>query len=425
MKNFLEKNKNLLLYFVSLVFLIVTTGTDIFLFQYGPSVLMTLGFKIPAFIISVGFGVFFVIYMLRTKTVKIRKSIYLIFAILVISVLIGTLCSPNTIEFGLKGRDGNVFHFLYQSTPTYKTIFALDGIAFVLLAFIVIFITPSVVDLNGNIIYLMYFFLALVGVGMIYSLIAEGNKIPQFFANLNDPYPYTFISLFAHRNVFGLVLMISIMCIIYMFFRFNKKRILFALIPLLFFMMMTLCKTTIILTAFLLIASAALYAAKLYKESKKQSFILLSCVGALIVLAIIVIFATPLRDKFYSVFVSTGNLTISTRSDIWTKALGIASQNPVSLIFGRGFGQFCDILFAANKADASCPINFNCYHAHNMYIQELGNGGIIWAIALLSLIVFLFYKIIKNIKKENKIQNWFWILVMVVMMVQCMFETII
>lgn len=426
MKNFILKNKNLLLYFVTLSLLLINLAIDIFLLQFGSVPVFNLGFKIPAFIISVGAAAGFVFYLCKKGTLKINRWQYLIFGFLALTILIGTLCSKNSINFTLTGYDGNKFSFLYETNATNKTIFALDSIAFVTLAFLIIFVTPSVIDFNGNIIYLMYIFLGIVGIAIIYSLITESNKLGNFFSNITDPnHTNTLTSFLFHRNVFGLVLMISVMVVVYIFFRFNKKRILFGLIPLLLFLLFTMCKTALILTTVFLITSALTYAAKLYKQSKKASFTVLGIIGGILVLGIIVIFATPLRDKFYSIFVDTGKLTIGTRATMWQKTLEITAENPVSLIFGRGFGQFSSILYKANISDLSCPINFNCYNAHNLYLQEFGNGGIVFEIALIALIVYLAYMIIKNIKTNKRAIDWLWLYVLVIFMVQCVFETIL
>lgn len=133
--------------------------------------------------------------------------------------------------------------------------------------------------------------------------------------------------------------------------------------------------------------------------SKNNKFIRLAGVGlgisAFIIIAYTII---PEASLIIDRIINSGGDVLSGRENFWNYAMDMFHQNP---FFGRGFMSFNDFVF--NQGFRYYGERWN-YQAHNVYIQLLGETGIIGCGVIIILIVILIIKAISLAKSTSN----FW-----------------
>lgn len=133
--------------------------------------------------------------------------------------------------------------------------------------------------------------------------------------------------------------------------------------------------------------------------SKNNKFIKLAGVGlgisAFIIIAYTII---PEASLIIDRIINSGGDVLSGRENFWNYAMDMFHQNP---FFGRGFMSFNDFVF--NQGFRYYGERWN-YQAHNVYIQLLGETGIIGCGVIIILIVILIIKAISLAKTTSN----FW-----------------
>lgn len=133
--------------------------------------------------------------------------------------------------------------------------------------------------------------------------------------------------------------------------------------------------------------------------SKNNKFIKLAGVGlgisAFIIIAYTII---PEASLIIDRIINSGGDVLSGRENFWNYAMDMFHQNP---FFGRGFMSFNDFVF--NQGFRYYGERWN-YQAHNVYIQLLGETGIIGCGVIITLIVILIIKAISLAKTTSN----FW-----------------
>ena len=133
--------------------------------------------------------------------------------------------------------------------------------------------------------------------------------------------------------------------------------------------------------------------------SKNNKFIKLAGVGlgisAFIIIAYTII---PEASLIIDRIINSGGDVLSGRENFWNYAMDMFHQNP---FFGRGFMSFNDFVF--NQGFRYYGERWN-YQAHNVYIQLLGETGIIGCGVIIILIVILIIKAISLAKSTSN----FW-----------------
>lgn len=133
--------------------------------------------------------------------------------------------------------------------------------------------------------------------------------------------------------------------------------------------------------------------------SKNNKFIKLAGVGlgisAFIIIAYTII---PEASLIIDRIINSGRDVLSGRENFWNYAMDMFHQNP---FFGRGFMSFNDFVF--NQGFRYYGERWN-YQAHNVYIQLLGETGIIGCGVIITLIVILIIKAISLAKTTSN----FW-----------------
>ena len=133
--------------------------------------------------------------------------------------------------------------------------------------------------------------------------------------------------------------------------------------------------------------------------SKNNKFIKLAGVGlgisAFIIIAYTII---PEASLIIVRIINSGGDVLSGRENFWNYAMDMFHQNP---FFGRGFMSFNDFVF--NQGFRYYGERWN-YQAHNVYIQLLGETGIIGCGVIIILIIILIIKAISLAKSTSN----FW-----------------
>ena len=133
--------------------------------------------------------------------------------------------------------------------------------------------------------------------------------------------------------------------------------------------------------------------------SKNNKFIKLAGVGlgisAFIIIAYTII---PEASLIIDRIINSGGDVLSGRENFWNYAMDMFHQNP---FFGRGFMSFNDFVF--NQGFRYYGERWN-YQAHNVYIQLLGETGIIGCGVIIILIIILIIKAISLAKTTSN----FW-----------------
>ncbi len=133
--------------------------------------------------------------------------------------------------------------------------------------------------------------------------------------------------------------------------------------------------------------------------SKNNKFIKLAGVGlgisAFIIIAYTII---PEASLIIDRIINSGGDVLSGRENFWNYAMDMFHQNP---FFGRGFMSFNDFVF--NQGFRYYGERWN-YQAHNVYIQLLGETGIIGCGVIIILIIILIIKAISLAKSTSN----FW-----------------
>ena len=133
--------------------------------------------------------------------------------------------------------------------------------------------------------------------------------------------------------------------------------------------------------------------------SKNNKFIKLAGVGLGISACIIIAYTIiPEASLIIDRIINSGGDVLSGRENFWNYAMDMFHQNP---FFGRGFMSFNDFVF--NQGFRYYGERWN-YQAHNVYIQLLGETGIIGCGVIITLIVILIIKAISLAKTTSN----FW-----------------
>lgn len=134
--------------------------------------------------------------------------------------------------------------------------------------------------------------------------------------------------------------------------------------------------------------------------SKNNRFIKLAGVGLGIIGFVIVAYATiPAASLIIDRMINSGGDILSGRENFWNYAMEMFYRHP---LIGEGFLSFNDYVF--NRGFRYYGDRWN-YQAHNVYIQLLGETGIIGCALIVILIVLVVIKAISMAKENSNFWN--------------------
>lgn len=304
---------------------------------------------------------------------------------------------------------GQVIPVILSISAFHKIFFTFELIAAALCIYIGLFVLPKRFTSVSFIKYLGYLFFIFAGVLIIYGYIAEFNKYIGFFKyvlNISRPegsdiYHFTVQSFILHRNAYGMMMMIAVM-FAFICHEFTKKWYFYLLAGFFYVnMIFSLCKTGLLISAVSIFIYVIYRLIVTYKDHKIRNKTALISIFSVVIVALL-LFGTAyvtkgkVFGKFYSIVDSIigGGKTLDTRSYIWDNSYQLMQNG--WWVIGRGFGTFNTMLMPMNGTSHNDWV----FPSHSSYIGLLAEGGILFLVAYLALLVYSGYVIFKSFKKQ-------------------------
>ena len=310
---------------------------------------------------------------------------------------------------GINYFAGQVEPLTLQISGMHKLVFSFEVIAAALCIYIGIFVLPRRFTSVSFIKYLGYLFFAFAFILILYGYIAEFNKYVGFFKYVlgkdrpegSTLYDFAVQSFILHRNAYGMMMMLGVTFAL-ICHEFTKKWYFYLLAGFFYVnMIFSLCKTGLLISIVSVFIYVIYRLIATYKDNKKRNKIALISIFSVVIVVGLVFGVTYLSKgkifgKLYG-FIDTiigGGKTLDTRTYIWDNSYQLL-QNGWWLI-GRGFGTFNTMLMPMN----TLTHNDSVFPSHSSYIGLLAEGGILFLVAYLALLVYSGYVIFKSFKKQ-------------------------
>ena len=163
-------------------------------------------------------------------------------------------------------------------------------------------------------------------------------------------------------------------------------------------MVFSLCKTSLLISAVLIAAYVLFRLITTFKENKKRNTIILVCLGAIAVigvglLGIVYLSKGKVFGSLYDLIKGGGD-TMKKRTYIWDNTYQLLQNG--NWLVGRGFGIINLLLEPMNIMVADEHV----FPTHSAYLGLLAEGGILFLLAYLALLVYSGYIAFKCYKKN-------------------------
>lgn len=318
---------------------------------------------------------------------------------------INILCFKSGSSFTFTGADNEVHTFTYNMSAGEKFTDIFAFLATMGSALLVLDICYQVVEFKQFITLVCFAALAVIFVLIICSYFMQGYKYFIFYKHLfdNELYHTSIQSVFATKNAYAIVLLIGFLAGIILHCLYRKWWYLAISGYVFINVIHTICKSVIIVCILIAIAYLLYIFFTTYKQHKQMNLIALAAIGGTIILALAGLFiflaiGQHLNGFFRTIFYSKGTDTFETRKFIWAKVINIISN--FNWVTGCGHVLFSVLLHEYNVLDTGTGEVVARYSAHSGYLQYLGEGGIIYLLIAIALIIFVIYLGIKNYKKN-------------------------
>ncbi len=421
MKNFIKslelRRSDLFLLIGFIPFTIFMIFGQLFMqFQNPSDVALPLWAAITCFVVMVGCWGYYL--YLEVYLHKEKYNLYLAAAFLFLMLLniIVILIQPKQISENviIRYREkepeliGTTTQALIYVSDFHKFIFVSEFVAAIMLIYIGLFVFPKRFKSLSFIKYLGYALFIFLFVLIIYGYIVDFNKYVAFFKHIlnidrTDPdiYHKTVVSFIIHRNAYGMVMMLGIV-FAFINHSIEKKWYYYLLVAFFFInMIFSLCKTGIVISVFIIAIYVFYRLFVTYKENKRRNLILIITfltlgLGLGLTLGLSFITKGKIFGSIYSALngLAGGGQTLDFRAYIWDNSFQLI-RNGYWLI-GRGFGTFNLMLEPMNVASHGEKV----FPSHSSYLGLLAEGGILFLLAYLALLVYAGYVIVKCYKKN-------------------------
>lgn len=342
------------------------------------------------------------IIFLNSKFSKYKPNLVLV-GILSLVLLCGIISVLTFKDYGVynyAGIDGSncTFEFYISSSMRGSYIFQLAGA--LLTIFIVFDIVHQVVNKNDAIKIVSILSIGGVLIFALISYITEFSKYVDLLPSLFTSGKYIDAprSVFVSKNNYALILSTGLIGSIFLH-HFYKKWYYFLLTGFIFInIFFTTCKLLLLLDLLFVCFYIAYYLVSNSKDKKKSTIIAIG-VGSSLVLVFGTLFIVLVITNKLSFLDQNGFNTFETRSWIWRRSF--EAINMGNWFTGVGYNLFGEILFRLNTYDVVTQFANNTRYAHNAFIEWIGNGGIIYLLLGLFLLVITSYMAVKNIKNND------------------------
>ena len=323
--------------------------------------------------------------------IKIKPPYIIGSVVLVVLVTISSIVSPHTIYYldGSKMIDIKWWWYLFDIIKFIIALFLFVAISF--------FVHP-VMKSHKTFNIAFYFLLGITSFACIYSLIFEFDSLAALFKG-EDEHLVAIKSIFQNKNSYGLFLFISSLSAAYIIFTNNDDiRYSLLLIPLLVFTLFSIlvgCRTAfisqVVLIGYLFIRSIII----LKGHSNKAFYTIVGIASVFIILFILFLSIPAMHsgslNGLYRVILYTFSefgASLSSRMEIW-KAVN-NYMNGAYLFIGANFtnSQYLHRVYSPYR------------DFHSAYIKWFATSGIVGSLIYLALLAYIFYLVVKLIKKE-------------------------
>lgn len=245
----------------------------------------------------------------------------------------------------------------------------------------------------------------MIGIGItacIYEFIFKIQNLGNVFKFFLKP-SFTIQSFYLTRNAFGLLMAVCILLCVFMYLK-NGKKIRYALIGTYFLLnlIMTLSRASYITVA------AFVFFFLLMNTKKRLRIILVS--SALVLAAVLLYFNNPHIQYFVDTYMIRADSGVNGRNTIWKIALH--EMDVWTVLFGKGLGISRVILDQQN---------FKVTSFHNIYLEMMLSGGVMYFLLFLYMLKTVFRKI-KQLFPFDKESAVFFIACILSFMVYGFFE---
>ena len=367
-----------------------------------------------------GYYIYKEVFLKKESFSKLHFIVVAVLASLVLLNIIAIIAQPTyslenvVIRYSSEQPEtvGSVVPLVLHISSTHKVFFIFEVIAAALCIYIGLFAFPKRLKSISFIKYLGYVFFIFLAVLIVYGYIAEFDNYVGFFKyalGISRPegksiYNYTIQSFILHRNAYGMMMMVGII-FAFICHTFDKKWYYYLIAGILYInMIFSLCKTGLLISAITILIYVVYRLIITYKEHKKRNKIaLISIFSVILILGILFGLSYVTEGKFlgklYNGIKSLigGGQTLDTRSYIWDNSYQLINNG--WWLIGRGFGTFNTLLMPMNIATHEDPV----FPSHSSYIGLLAEGGILFLLAYLALLVYAGYVIYKSYKKQPEL----------------------
>ena len=378
------------------IFVVFASYGQLFMYHQDPNnvpfsltvaiILFVIGFLAFCFVIGEGY--------FRKELPALPLSLFFLLIILV--GLVATTTQPHT--------------YIYDESHTImieamnKTVFAFEFILMMMFIYCGFFIYSKRFPNFKFLIVLCYIAFIFAFVVAIYSYIAEGASISNYFQVLfgyKEGEMTPIASFLIHPNSVGMVMLLAIL----MAFIANsiKRHWWYYLFILFFFtnILFTHCRGSLFLSVLLIPLYVYYRLFTAHKNDMKMRniyLIVFSSVIALFFLFVVIVLAgngeyLPHLYKAASMITNTGSLV--SRLDIYETCFSILNNG--GWLIGKGFGTFNLIL-----SDLKAYTNY-VLPTHNAVIAMLAEGGIVFTIAYFALLIYTAIFFIRSYRENKQI----------------------
>ena len=292
---------------------------------------------------------------------------------------------------------GTLTEAIIHVSDVHKFVFIAELVGTISFIYIGLFVFPRRFKSLTFIKYLGYGLFALLFVMIIYGYIADFDKYVAFIKHVlnidrTDPdiYHKTVTSFIIHRNAYGMCMMLGI---IFCFINhaIEKKWFYYLFMGIFYInMIFSLCKTGLLVSIVLILIYVVYRLIVTYKENKKRNSITLIVMGSIFALAILAFGVSYLsKGKVLSFIYETvnsmskGGQTLDFRNYIWDNTYQLLRDG--NWLVGRGFGIINLMLQPMNIASHEEKV----FPTHSAYVGLLAEGGILFLLAYLALLVYV------------------------------------
>lgn len=310
--------------------------------------------------------------------------------------------TPNIYDLTLIGYYKDEISATIEISNEFKVQSIFGYSSLLILVYSSLFLVAPLIKIRSKLImYTLSSYLIIVFIVCVLTLFIEHDNYVLFIENFKtSPQEFAIKAFFPHRNAWGFFLLITMFMDILLSIVMNKKYIACFSIVFYGFMFFSFCKTTLILGLVMVLAFLVYYLIHSFSSHRKRNLIIVGISGAVILTALVICLTTPLREAIETTIISKGGDSFESRTVIWDKIFQMM-DSPSKVIFGIGKGVLDKNLYAINLAEPHFSQNWYAFKAHNMYIQTLGDGGIILFACFVFTICYILKLLIKNYKNDH------------------------